>query len=174
MGLGRRSLGILGAAAGLLMMAGTSTAGAAPAVVDFDRAVNRNSGLCLEVENSSTANGARVQQWSCSSRRGDDWYPVRQSNGLYKIVNKNSGKCLEVENSNGYNGARVQQWSCVGQEGALWAFFWQSNTQSSEIVSWTSNRCLEIENSSRSNGARAQLWDCVGQPGIRWSLPYDV
>lgn len=30
--------------------------------------VNAHSGKCLEIENSSTANGARAQQWDCKGQ----------------------------------------------------------------------------------------------------------
>lgn len=35
--------------------------------------VNAKSGKCLEVENSSSANGARVQQWTCNGQLGSYW-----------------------------------------------------------------------------------------------------
>ncbi|MEU7154960.1 RICIN domain-containing protein, partial [Streptomyces chrestomyceticus] len=34
---------------------------------------NAKSGKCLEVENSSTKNGARAQQWDCKGQAGASW-----------------------------------------------------------------------------------------------------
>jgi serine protease len=125
--------------------------------------IKNASGKCLEIENSSTSNGARAQQWDCLGQAGMYWRIVDVGSGYYHIVSNSSNKCLEIENSSYSNGARAQQWDCVGQSGALWTF------SGANIIN-RSGKCLEIENSSYSNGARAQQWDCVGQSGAQWSV----
>ncbi|WP_373301057.1 RICIN domain-containing protein [Streptomyces violascens] len=38
--------------------------------------VSEVSGKCLEVDNSSTNDGARVQQWDCKGQAGSKWETV--------------------------------------------------------------------------------------------------
>ncbi|MEU4730576.1 RICIN domain-containing protein [Streptomyces sp. NPDC023588] len=129
--------------------------------------IYNQSGKCLEISNSSTANGARAQQWDCNGQAGSNWSMADAGGGTYYLVNAHSGKCLEIENSSTANGARAQQWDCKGQAGSKWKFYVVGGT-AARVVNAKSGKCLEIENSSKSNGARAQQWDCNGQPGAYW------
>ncbi len=136
---------------------------AAPAI----GVIINQSGKCLEISNSSTANGARAQQWDCKGQAGSKWGMADAGGGAYYLVNAHSGKCLEIENSSTANGARAQQWDCKGQAGSKWRFYVVAG-QAAKVVNAKSGKCLEIENSSKSNGARAQQWDCNGQLGAYW------
>ncbi|GAA1373094.1 RICIN domain-containing protein [Streptomyces beijiangensis] len=155
----------------LVASAATVTVGASPAAADsWSQFANSGSGKCLEVENSSQSNGARVQQWSCNEQAGANWYTRDAGGGYVYIVNRGTGKCLEIENSSGSNGARAQQWDCKGQAGAKWKIGpYLSLYDAREIINH-SGKGLEIENSSHSNGARAQQWTRGTQAGGLWDL----
>ncbi|MFC5721997.1 RICIN domain-containing protein [Streptomyces gamaensis] len=127
---------------------------------------NVNSKLCLEVDNSSKSDGARVQQWDCKGQRGANWSTQDAGDGYVHIVNKNSGKVLEIENSSRSNGARAQQWANRGQNGAKWRI--TSSARGLLLQNKASGKILEIDNSSRANGATAQQWDDKGQRGGYW------
>ncbi|MFE5806743.1 RICIN domain-containing protein [Streptomyces sp. NPDC056491] len=129
--------------------------------------IYNQSGKCLEISNSSKADGARAQQWDCKGQAGSKWGMADAGGGNYYLVNANSGKCLEIENSSKSNGARAQQWDCKGQAGSKWRFYVVAG-QAAKVVNAKSGKCLEIENSSKSNGARAQQWSCNGQLGAYW------
>lgn len=73
-----------------------------------DTLVNPQSGKCLDVAAGSTANGARVQLWSCNGTGAQQW----QSNANGTITNPQSGKCLDAAGSG--NGALLQLWDCYG------------------------------------------------------------
>ncbi|MEX2983248.1 RICIN domain-containing protein [Streptomyces sp. C36] len=132
---------------------------------------NQGSNKCLEVENSSTRDGARVQQWSCtSSAAGQYWRTATagQSGGpswAFYIINSNSDKCLEIADSRTDNGAPAQQWLCdPGNKTQMWYF------NNGAIVNLNSGKVLEIADSSTSNGARAQQWlFSPGAPGQLWN-----
>ncbi|WP_404960342.1 RICIN domain-containing protein [Streptomyces sp. 147326] len=128
---------------------------------------NAPSGKCLEISNSSTANGARAQQWACNGQAGSKWGMADAGGGTYYLVNAHSGKCLEIENSSTANGARAQQWDCKGQAGSKWKFYVHSGNAAT-VVNAKSGKCLEVENSSGANGARVQQWTCNGQVGSYW------
>ncbi|MFD9453331.1 RICIN domain-containing protein [Streptomyces sp. NPDC059985] len=120
---------------------------------------NAHSNKCLEIENSSKANGANAQQWSCVGQSGVKWKLRPLGNDEYLIINVNSGKCLEVENGWRHNGAPIQQWTCnaslghhrwkieqdIGSGGDLW------------LVN-VAGYIAEVENSWTHDGAPVQQW----------------
>jgi hypothetical protein len=130
--------------------------------------IKRANGKCLEIENSSTALGARAQQWECKNQPGMYWYVRDDTMGHWHIISRSSGLSLEIEGSSYNNGARAQQWAFYNGTGEEWTF--PSGPSGSTYIVNGSGKCLEIENSSYDNGARAQQWDCVGQTGAQWQI----
>ncbi|WP_162688909.1 MULTISPECIES: RICIN domain-containing protein [unclassified Streptomyces] len=131
--------------------------------------IRNRSGKCLEVENSSTANGAQAQQWDCNGQAGSYWYLEYAfgNNFEVRIVNSRSGKCLDVSNSSTADGARVQQWSCANVGGQRWHVM-NTSGATHVIRNVSSDKYLEIENSSTANGANAQIWRQLYQSGMYW------
>lgn len=128
---------------------------------------NWNSGRCLEIKESSDANGAAALLWSCVGQDGARWNFQRAGNsGEVLIRRAGNGKCLEIANSKDDNGVIAQQWDCVGQDGIRWKVV-SVNSEAYYIVN-ESGKCLEVQNSSVNDGARIQQWSCVGQPGALW------
>ncbi|WP_369212855.1 RICIN domain-containing protein [Streptomyces flavofungini] len=84
--------------------------------------LNAGSGKCVEVADSSSADGAPVQQGDCAGQPGARWL-LRTSSvggGAVLVVNARSGKCLAVETRTvpgGPSGPRIEQWSCTGHPG---------------------------------------------------------
>jgi hypothetical protein len=89
--------------------------------------INYNSVMCLDVAGVSTANGAKVHQWTCHNGANQQWsvagpgggFPV-PGNQRYQIRNRHSGKCLEVAGASTSRGATVRQWTCNGGLNQLW------------------------------------------------------
>ncbi|MFC5144264.1 RICIN domain-containing protein [Streptomyces aureoversilis] len=136
------------------------------------RMVNGNSEKCLEIDGSSTRNGALAQQWDCKGQAGAQWQIQPDDGSSFssvRIVNANSGKCLEVADSRKDNGAPVQQWDCVNSETQKWEVIWNSNlAEPFTLRNRNSGKVIEVDNSSKSNGARVQQWDNAGQRGAKW------
>src|ERR1700760_3293892 len=88
-------------AAGVVSVIGI--ANAATTAVAGIQIVMENSGKCLNVSGASTANGAKVVQYTCvASASNDKWKVVPKGNdsdgfGLYWIQAAGSGKCLTVQ-----------------------------------------------------------------------------
>ncbi len=81
--------------------------------------INVHSGKCLEVADSATHNGARLQQWQCVDHApGQLWrlpYIDHPPNPRRTwIFSPHSGKCLEIPDGRTSNGVRAQQWECDG------------------------------------------------------------
>ncbi|MGL5866875.1 MAG: GH12 family glycosyl hydrolase domain-containing protein [Dermatophilaceae bacterium] len=75
---------------------------------DGQTLVNTGSGLCLDVQGASTANGARVHLWPCHGGDAQQW---ESRNGA--LINPHSGKCLNAGGAD--TGTRLQIWDCDGR-----------------------------------------------------------
>ena len=83
----------------------------------------RDTGMCLDVQSSSTANGARIQQWACNGTNAQRWVFEPRPEGGFAIRPRASNKCLDVENFGTNNGARVQQWDCYFTDNQRWNLY---------------------------------------------------
>jgi hypothetical protein len=81
---------------------------------------NVHSGKVLGVENMSTADNARVLQWSDNGTADHRWTFLANGDGTYKVRNANSGKLLAVLNGSTSAGAQVVQDSDNGSADNRW------------------------------------------------------
>jgi hypothetical protein len=119
----------------------------------------KHSGKCLEMENSSLNDGARLRQAPCNLANTQKFRLIERINGNW-IQNLSSGKCLATDANGTQNGTFVIQSSCVDNGSMLHTlqsdgagFFFMRNMGS--------NRCVDIEAISLVDGAGAQIYDCV-------------
>ena len=66
-------------------------------------------GKCLDVTGGGTADGTKIQLWTCNGRRAQNW--AAQADGTLR--NPQSGKCLDVSGNNSADGTVVQLWTCT-------------------------------------------------------------
>ena len=72
---------------------------------------NVNSGMAVNVDAGSTANGAEIIQWPFSSGATNaEWTFVPTSGGYYQIKNVNSGEVINVSAASGLSEATIVQW----------------------------------------------------------------
>ena len=111
------------ATAGGLTLGGAPPASAAPPDItsgDHYRITGGSSALAIDVEASSTADGARVVQREVDlESKSQAWRALRQSDG-YEFRNANSGRCLSVFEDSSAAGAHLVQRTCDGSAGQLW------------------------------------------------------
>jgi len=86
----------------------------------YYRFLNQNSGLAMDVNGASTANGAGIIQWPQNGGNNQQWVIAATNGGYYKITNRNSGLALEVFNQSTANGANIDQWSWWGGNSQQW------------------------------------------------------
>jgi chitodextrinase len=79
-----------------------------------------NSGKCADVAGLSLDNGAKIQQWDCSSAANQLWKFESQADGTYMIISKLSGRALDIESASLTDGAKLQQWSAYGGDNQKW------------------------------------------------------
>ncbi|MCX4539124.1 RICIN domain-containing protein [Streptomyces sp. NBC_01565] len=179
MRLGRNKLaGAVAAAAGLFFVLATAPQAQAYGYYGTTTIRNGNSGLCLEVADWSTANGAPVRQWPCTGGANQQWDYNYVYVGAYidgaQLINRNSGKCLEIADWRTDNGAPARQWDCSGGANQTWQMSDSGITEPPKVI-WNrhSGDCLEIADWRKDWGAPARQWDCSGGANQKWHYYYD-
>jgi hypothetical protein len=81
---------------------------------------NKNSGKVLGVDQMSTADSARVVQFSDNGTADHLWQFVPNGDGWYRVRNSNSGKVLGVDQMSTADSALVVQFSDSGTADHLW------------------------------------------------------
>lgn len=125
--------------------------------------VSQNSGKALDVTDVSTANGARIQQWTYGGGGNQQWR-AENLGGYYRFTNLNSGKVMEVAGSSTANGAAVQQQDWSGGDNQLWSLTKQSDG-SYQVLNKLSGKALDVASASTANGGVVQQWDWSGSGG---------
>jgi hypothetical protein len=139
------------------------------------RLVNVNSGRCLDVEESGTASGANVQQWTCNGTIAQDWVFNDVGDGYYRLTNPNSGKCLAVDATDGSgtaDGRNVWQYDCDNaSDGQKW--FAEKKAGGYWLKSKLSGKCLAVPDGAIGPGANVAQWTCLDDPlvdGQLWNI----
>jgi alpha-galactosidase len=121
------------------------------------------AGKCLDVPNSSTANGTQPDIWTCSGASNQIW--TRTSSSQLTVYSGSSLKCLDAFNNQTAPGTKVEIWSCNGGANQQW------NLNSNGTVTGVqSGLCLDVTGASTANGALVELWTCNGQSNQQWTL----
>jgi len=113
---------------------------------------------CLDDDHSLTANGNRIQLWSCNGTAAQHW--TAEADGSLRVL----GKCLDDDHSLTTNGNRIQLWSCNGTAAQHW-------TVEADGSLRVLGKCLDDDHSLTANGNRIQLWSCNGTAAQHWQTP---
>jgi hypothetical protein len=83
----------------------------------------KGTNLCLEVKNSGTTNGTKIQLWTCGAAGGvnQEWAPL--AGGQLKAVHasKVSRKTMVLDDPGRGNGTQLEIWQSNGRAGQFWA-----------------------------------------------------
>jgi len=82
-----------------------------PPLETVDYLVNRATGLCLDVADATTANGARIQQWTCNGGGSEKWFEHPSAFGYIQWTDYRTHKCLDVPNASTTR-VVMQQYAC--------------------------------------------------------------
>ena len=131
--------------------------------------VRKGSDKCLDVDSASTANGARIQQWSCNGTNAQRFTIEDRGGGNYRLRNAGSNKCLDVAAGGTSNGTRIQQWSCGTGSNQRFRIEDQSGGYF-RLRHPASGKCVDVSGSSSADGAQVQLWTCSASSAQAWKL----
>lgn len=131
---------------------------------------------CMDDAGNSTANGAKIEIWTCSSSdAAEEWsfLPLgvpgeTGSAGLSQLGSvRIHGKCMDVVNNSKALGSKIQLYSCDSAAGELW----EITGGYGELYNPASGQCLVDRNSSTTNGAQLEIYACNGKNSQNWLLP---
>src|SRR4051812_19652692 len=100
-----------------LAVAATAVAVAALGVPTAQAATGTITGIggkCVDVTGATSANGTRVQLWTCGGGPSQQW--TVSDDGTIRAL----GKCLDVAGASTLNGAKVQIYDCNGTGAQRW------------------------------------------------------
>ena len=124
-------------------------------------------GKCLNIVNNGTANGSKIQLWSCNGAANEQW---EIAGGYGELYNPVSGKCLEDPSSSKNNGTQLDIWSCNGGAWQAWLL------PGSPFESAVAGKCINDSGSSSANGAAIVSYTCNGASNeklqVGWAGPY--
>ncbi|WP_433203243.1 glycosyl hydrolase [Dactylosporangium sp. CS-047395] len=117
------------------------------------------AGKCLDVAASGTANGTKIQLYTCNGTGAQNW--TVGSDGTVRAL----GKCLDVAGGTNADGTKVQLWDCVGNGHQQWSRAGQT------LVNPETGKCLDVTGQNSADGTQIQIWTCNGQTNQNWTLP---
>lgn len=117
----------------------------------------KNSGKCLDISGSSTADFAQVQVWDCNGTDAQKFRFQDYDQGYFSIVNIRSGRCLDARGGSAQRGTDFVQYTCSGAIGHNQQFKLGPN---GSLIARHSGLCLAAEGGGTKNGTRIIQWDC--------------
>ncbi|MFE6225947.1 ThuA domain-containing protein [Streptomyces sp. NPDC057854] len=118
------------------------------------------NGKCLDVDGAQTADGTKVQLWTCNGTAAQRWTVA--GDGTVKAL----GKCLDVSGGGSADGTRIQLWTCNGSG----AQKWEPQTNGT-VRNPQSGKCLDASGGVWNDGTAVHLWTCHTGPNQKWTLP---
>jgi len=116
-------------------------------------------GKCVDVNGAGTADGTKIQLWTCNGSAAQRWMPVGST---WHAL----GKCLDVSGGGTANGTVVQLWTCNGTGAQNW-----SAQADGTLRNPQSGKCLDATGGSTADGTQLIIWSCSGTPNQKWALP---
>jgi GH18 family chitinase/chitodextrinase len=133
------------------------------------RVSSKVSGKLLDIADKSTADGAKLQQWTDSSVTNQQFKVEKQADGYYKITAVHSGKVLDVPNSSATSGLQLQQWTDNGTDAQRWQIK-STGDGYYKVTSKASGLVMDVKGSSTADGAAIQQYTDNGTDAQKWSF----
>jgi glucosylceramidase len=115
-------------------------------------------GKCVDVAGASSANGTKIQLYTCNGTTAQQW--TVGTDGTLRAL----GKCLDVAGANSANGTKVQLYDCNGSAAQQW-------TAGANGSLAALGKCLDATGPSSADGTALQIWSCTAAANQRWTLP---
>ncbi|MEV0220554.1 family 43 glycosylhydrolase [Streptomyces sp. NPDC050704] len=128
---------------------------------------NRNSGKCLEVAGSSTADGANVQQYACNGGNNQKWRVQDQGDDTSRLVNVASGKVLDTADCSAADGADLRQWAWLDNTCQRFRFLATSGGHV-RIVNQATGKVADVADCSTADAADVRQWTWLNNNCQQW------
>lgn len=132
--------------------------------------VNVNSGKCLDVFRSETADGTAVQQWTCHQGKNQTWFLISRGDGTYQIRPGHVGNMnLNVPGDSMDDGTHLNILN-QSTDGQVFAVRLHADDGSYEIASVKSGKCVDVPWWSTDDGKYIQQVTCNSSTAQRWYI----
>ncbi|WP_405717980.1 family 43 glycosylhydrolase [Streptomyces sp. NBC_01537] len=131
---------------------------------------NRNSGKCLDVSGSSTADGADVIQYTCNGGANQKWRIEDQANDTSRLVNVATGKVLDTANCGTADGTNLQQWSWLNNNCQKFRLIYTATGGWVRIVNENSGKVADVANCGTADGTDVRQWSWLSNACQQWQL----
>lgn len=118
------------------------------------------AGKCLDVAGGGTADGTKIQLWTCNGSAAQTWTVTPE--GTIRAL----GKCLDVAGGGTADGTKVQLWTCNGTGAQNW-----SAQPDGTVRNPQSGRCLDVAGNTSTDGTQIHIWTCTAAANQKWTLP---
>ncbi|MGW7658680.1 ThuA domain-containing protein [Streptomyces sp. NPDC054756] len=118
------------------------------------------NGKCLDVDNAATADGTKVQIWTCNTTAAQRW--TIGTDNTFRAL----GKCLDIDNAGTADGTKIQLWTCNGTAAQVW-----TPQTDGTVRNPRSGKCLDASGGTWNDGTPVHLWTCHTGPNQKWTLP---
>ena len=112
---------------------------------------------CIDVPNSNTTDGTRLQLWDCNGTNAQKW--TFMSDGTVRAF----GKCMDVAWGSSANGTAIQLVSCNGNPAQQFIL-----SGAGDLVNPQANKCVDVTSGNSASGTPLQLWECNGTAAQKW------
>lgn len=127
------------------------------------------TGHCLDVSGSSTANGAKIQEWTCNGTQAQVFHVTSVGSGYYKIVNIHSDKAVDVKDVSTAANAPIQQWGYGGGANQQFRLVDRGNGEYS-IHARHTDMVLDVVWGNPADGTPIVQYPWHGTPNQRWTF----
>jgi hypothetical protein len=118
------------------------------------------AGKCLDVAGAGTADGTKIQLYTCNNSAAQRW--TVSPNSTVKAL----GKCLDIAGGGSANGTKVQLYTCNNTGAQNW-----SAQPDQTLRNPQSGKCLDVSQNNPADGQQIHIWDCLGAANQKWVLP---
>jgi len=120
--------------------------------------IKGDHGKCLDDFGGATANGTKVDIWTCNNTVSQQWL---FSAGALSV----QGKCLD-DSSQGGAGAKMVLWTCNGHAAQIW-----THHTNGEYTLKLNGLCLTDPSGSATDGTQVVIRKCSNFADQHWTLP---
>jgi len=128
---------------------------------------SKASGKVLDVTGVSTADGAKMTQWSSTGGDNQKFKVDDMGNGYYKITAMHSGKVLDNPNFSTVSGTQLQQCTDNGSDAQRWRIEDMGNGYF-KVTNKASGLVMDVAGSSQNDGAAVQQYTNNDTNAQRW------
>jgi beta-glucanase (GH16 family) len=127
------------------------------------------SGKVLDVVDVSTADGAKMQQWTNYTASNQQFRVDDMGSGYYKLTAIHSGKVLDVPSASTSTGVRLQQYTDNGTDAQRWRIV-DVGGGYYKLINKASGLAMDVSGASTADGAAVQQWTDNNSDAQKWAF----